>query len=286
MLPTDTVYGIGADAFTPRAVKALLDAKGRGRQMPPPVLIPDVRTLDGLATEVPGTVRALAAAFWPGALTLIVTAQPTLTWDLGEENDNTFDQRKEFADFIHALDPWEHPVTVHPHIGGLDHAFGELFGTHLEQAVIQGFPETAAGETLQLVQDSIGAGRPWAVMHVEQAPADEGALPDAVDFDHDTIRKQVLWGNLMSRGSGVEWYFGYGYPNDVLARLHAAGARAVDVPVRPVYGPAWKSGIKLSTVFYPVLFVLARAWARRLATEWSGAPTPLLGDGSAPERTE
>lgn len=84
VLPTDTVYGIGADAFTPRAVKALLDAKGRGRQMPPPVLIPDVRTLDGLATEVPGAVRALAAAFWPGALTVIVTAQPTLTWDLGE----------------------------------------------------------------------------------------------------------------------------------------------------------------------------------------------------------
>ena len=84
VLPTDTVYGIGADAFTPRAVKALLDAKGRGRQMPPPVLIPDVRTLDGLATQVPGTVRALAAAFWPGALTVIVTAQPTLTWDLGE----------------------------------------------------------------------------------------------------------------------------------------------------------------------------------------------------------
>lgn len=84
VLPTDTVYGVGADAFDARAVKALLDAKGRGRQMPPPVLIPDVRTLDGLATEVPGTVRALAAAFWPGALTVIVKAQPTLTWDLGE----------------------------------------------------------------------------------------------------------------------------------------------------------------------------------------------------------
>ncbi|HEY0118319.1 MAG TPA: L-threonylcarbamoyladenylate synthase [Cellulomonas sp.] len=84
VLPTDTVYGVGADAFAPRAVKALLDAKGRGRQMPPPVLIPDVRTLDGLATDVPGAVRALAAAFWPGALTIIVAAQPTLTWDLGE----------------------------------------------------------------------------------------------------------------------------------------------------------------------------------------------------------
>ncbi|GIG22301.1 hypothetical protein Cch01nite_30250 [Cellulomonas chitinilytica] len=84
VLPTDTVYGIGADAFTPSAVQALLDAKGRGRQMPPPVLIPDVRTLDGLATAVPAGARALAEAFWPGGLTLIVQAQPSLAWDLGE----------------------------------------------------------------------------------------------------------------------------------------------------------------------------------------------------------
>lgn len=84
VLPTDTVYGIGADAFTPPAVQALLDAKGRGRQMPPPVLMPDVRTLDGLAADVPAEARALAEAFWPGGLTLIVKAQPSLAWDLGE----------------------------------------------------------------------------------------------------------------------------------------------------------------------------------------------------------
>ncbi|GEK22577.1 L-threonylcarbamoyladenylate synthase [Cellulomonas xylanilytica] len=84
VLPTDTVYGIAADAFTPPAVQALLDAKGRGRQMPPPVLIADVRTLDGLATDVPAGARALAEAFWPGGLTLIVRAQPSLAWDLGE----------------------------------------------------------------------------------------------------------------------------------------------------------------------------------------------------------
>ncbi|MBO0922367.1 threonylcarbamoyl-AMP synthase [Cellulomonas sp. zg-ZUI222] len=86
VLPTDTVYGVGADAFDPRAVQALLDAKGRGRQMPPPVLIPDVRTLDGLATDVPDGVRALAEAFWPGGLTVILRAQPSLAWDLGETN--------------------------------------------------------------------------------------------------------------------------------------------------------------------------------------------------------
>lgn len=84
VLPTDTVYGIGADAFTASAVAALLAAKGRGRQMPPPVLIPDVQTLDGLAVDVPAAARALAEAFWPGGLTLILRAQPSLAWDLGE----------------------------------------------------------------------------------------------------------------------------------------------------------------------------------------------------------
>lgn len=84
VLPTDTVYGIGADAFTPDAVAALLAAKGRGRQMPPPVLVPDVRTLDGLCTDVPDAARALVEAFWPGGLTVICRSQPSLAWDLGE----------------------------------------------------------------------------------------------------------------------------------------------------------------------------------------------------------
>ena len=84
VLPTDTVYGIGADAFTPEAVAALLAAKGRGRQMPPPVLMPDVRTLDGLAMGVPPAARDLAEAFWPGGLTIICVAQPSLMWDLGD----------------------------------------------------------------------------------------------------------------------------------------------------------------------------------------------------------
>ncbi|GAA1862076.1 L-threonylcarbamoyladenylate synthase [Myceligenerans crystallogenes] len=84
VLPTDTVYGIAADAFDKDAVAALLAAKGRRRQMPPPVLIGDVFTLDGLATQVPDDARALADAFWPGGLTIILRAQPSLQWDLGE----------------------------------------------------------------------------------------------------------------------------------------------------------------------------------------------------------
>ncbi|MCI2239298.1 threonylcarbamoyl-AMP synthase [Paenibacillus sp. TRM 82003] len=84
VLPTDTVYGIGADAFSPAAVRKLLDAKGRGRDMPPPVLVPEVRTVDGLAAAVPFAVRELMDAFWPGALTIVCRAQPSLTWDLGD----------------------------------------------------------------------------------------------------------------------------------------------------------------------------------------------------------
>ena len=84
ILPTDTVYGIGADAFDADAVKALLAAKGRGREMPPPVLVSAPGTLDAIAIGVPGYARALVDAFWPGPLTLVCTQQPSLQWDLGD----------------------------------------------------------------------------------------------------------------------------------------------------------------------------------------------------------
>jgi L-threonylcarbamoyladenylate synthase len=84
VFPTDTVYGIAADAFSPQAVTMLLVSKGRSRTMPPPVLIPRLNALDGLATDVSADARRLAEAFWPGGLTLILHAQPSLDWDLGE----------------------------------------------------------------------------------------------------------------------------------------------------------------------------------------------------------
>ena len=84
VIPTDTVYGIAADAFSPVAVQRLLDAKGRGRESPPPVLIPSVETLDALADTVPDEVRALVATFWPGGLTVILPARSSLAWDLGD----------------------------------------------------------------------------------------------------------------------------------------------------------------------------------------------------------
>lgn len=84
VIPTDTVYGVAADAFNPAAVQRLLDAKGRGRQSPPPVLVPGIPTLAALAETVPDEVDALVKAFWPGGLTIVLPASPSLVWDLGE----------------------------------------------------------------------------------------------------------------------------------------------------------------------------------------------------------
>lgn len=84
VLPTDTVYGVGADAFSGVAVQRLLDAKGRDRQSPPPVLVPGLATLDALAEPVPELARRLVDALWPGGLTLVLRARASLDWDLGE----------------------------------------------------------------------------------------------------------------------------------------------------------------------------------------------------------
>ncbi|MCW2835092.1 MAG: threonylcarbamoyl-AMP synthase [Nocardioides sp.] len=84
VLPTDTVYGIAADAFSVEAVQALLDAKNRGRDMPPPVLVSAATTLDALAVGVPDYARALIEKFWPGPLTIVCRQQTSLQWDLGE----------------------------------------------------------------------------------------------------------------------------------------------------------------------------------------------------------
>jgi L-threonylcarbamoyladenylate synthase len=84
VVPTDTVYGLACDAFSHEGVQRLLDAKGRDRQSPPPVLIGNAAALDGLAQDIPSLAHKLAETFWPGALTMILKAQPSLTWDLGE----------------------------------------------------------------------------------------------------------------------------------------------------------------------------------------------------------
>ncbi|MFE6734060.1 L-threonylcarbamoyladenylate synthase [Microbacterium sp. NPDC057650] len=84
VLPTDTVYGVAADAFSPAAVRRLLEAKGRGRDMPPPVLVSGQAALAALVESIPGPVQQLVDEFWPGGLTIILPSQPSLAWDLGD----------------------------------------------------------------------------------------------------------------------------------------------------------------------------------------------------------
>jgi L-threonylcarbamoyladenylate synthase len=84
VLPTDTVYGVGADAFDPASVQLLLEAKGRGRDMPPPVLVSATTTLDALTVGIPAYARALVDELWPGPLTLVCREQTSLHWDLGD----------------------------------------------------------------------------------------------------------------------------------------------------------------------------------------------------------
>lgn len=83
VLPTDTVYGLGCDAFNADAVRGLLAAKHRGPDMPVPVLVGSWKTIDGLVLTVPPLARDLIEAFWPGGLSLVLRHAPSLAWDLG-----------------------------------------------------------------------------------------------------------------------------------------------------------------------------------------------------------
>jgi tRNA threonylcarbamoyl adenosine modification protein (Sua5/YciO/YrdC/YwlC family) len=199
VLPTDTVYGIAADAFAPAAVRALLDAKGRGRQMPPPVLMADTRTLDGLATEVPQTARALAEAFWPGGLTLIVRAQPSLAWDLGETRGTV------------ALRVPDHPaalallrktgplavssanVTGQPAAVTVEEAhdqLGEAVAVYLDGGEVPGGVAStivdATGDVLRIVRrGALALETLRAVAPVEDLPAETPGDPSSVPGDRD-----------------------------------------------------------------------------------------------------
>ena len=84
VLPTDTVYGVGADAFSPAAVRRLLAAKGRGPEMPPPVLVGSVRAAQALVEDMSQDGQKLISEFWPGALTIVCRATRSLSWDLGD----------------------------------------------------------------------------------------------------------------------------------------------------------------------------------------------------------
>jgi len=137
-----------------------------------------------------------------------------VVWNLGEENTNTSGQRKSFATHIRALDPYDHPITSHHFPSQMDQVLAPMLGFEpFEGPSLQRSPSTLHADTIQWIDDSAAAGRPWFVCNDEQTPANQGVLPDANNPSHDTIRKNTLWGNLMAQGSGCEWYFGYAFPH-------------------------------------------------------------------------
>jgi L-threonylcarbamoyladenylate synthase len=142
VMPTDTVYGVAADAFDPAAVQFLLEAKGRGREMPPPVLVSAPSTLDALTVAVPAYARALVEQLWPGALTLVCRQQPSLQWDLGDTRGTV------------AVRMPDHPVALEllARTGPL--AVSSANRTGMEAATDADHAEAMLGERVEVILDA------------------------------------------------------------------------------------------------------------------------------------
>lgn len=135
-----------------------------------------------------------------------------MNWNIGEENGNTVEQRKDFARFLKDVDPYKSPVIIHDAVNNKEELYGGLMGDeNYNGASLQTRPDRVFDDTLEWLERSREAGWTWIVANDEQNPAAVGVLPDSLDPSHDSIRKDVLWGNLMAGGAGVEYYFGNRY---------------------------------------------------------------------------
>jgi len=146
-----------------------------------------------------------------------------VTWNIGEENGptgwspvgQTVQDRKAMMSFIKRTHPYGCFVVVHTHSTDPDHTgliepflgFEDLDGPSLQLSP----PSLVHDYTRKWIDRSRSSGKPWVVCSDELGPHWMGVMPDLDDPDHDTIRKEALWGNLMAGGAGVEWYFGYQY---------------------------------------------------------------------------
>ena len=162
ILPTDTVYGIGCEAADAGAVERLLAAKGRGRQMPPPVLVASVHAIDSLCVDVPEAARACARAFWPGGLTLILRARPDLGWDLGETGGTIGVRMPNQSALLRLL-----------------HDFGPMAVT---SANLTGQPPATS------VEQAVGYFGTLVSAYLDGGPTQGSTASSIVDFAHDTPR--------------------------------------------------------------------------------------------------
>lgn len=154
VLPTDTVYGIGADAFNPEAVAVLLDAKGRGRNMPAPVLVGTVDAASALVEDFGKHGEDLIDAFWPGPLTLVCPARSSLTWDLGDTKGTV-------------------GVRMPDHELALD-LLRQAGPTAVSSANLSGeSPALTAAEAMEQLGDSVS-------VYLENGPAPEDVTPSTI----------------------------------------------------------------------------------------------------------
>ena len=169
-----------------------------------------------------------------------------LNWNIGEENTQSAEEQRAMIQYLWELDPYKHHIVIHTFPSWQDRVYSELLGNKslLTGTSLQNGWREVHRRTLQWVQASAEAGRPWVVANDEQGPADLGVPPDPgyEGFDgvarskpedsgytlHD-IRKDTLWGNLMAGGAGVEYYFGYKLPqNDLTCEDYRSRDRSWD----------------------------------------------------------
>ncbi|MDB4733793.1 hypothetical protein OAF73_00300 [Planctomycetota bacterium] len=140
-----------------------------------------------------------------------------MNWNLGEENTNTHAQRVEFCNWFDTWDPYGHQVVVHHYPHMMEQIYLALLGQdNFHGTSLQRWPHSVHEDTKEWINLSAASGQPWVVCMDEQGPYQDGVVPDAVDYNHDEIRKDCLWGNLMGGGAGVEYYFGYSYAHSDL----------------------------------------------------------------------
>jgi len=186
VIPTDTVYGLAADAFSPEAVQRLLDAKGRGRQSPPPVLIPGIGTLDALAVDIPEPVRALVAEFWPGGLTVVLNAQPSLVWDLGDTRGTV------------ALRMPSNPIALDLLADTGPLAVSSANTSGLPSAVDAATAEEMLGESVEVYLDGGAAGTGYEPIG-DRAGDTSSTIIDATGFDTNGGKLLIVRGGVISR---------------------------------------------------------------------------------------
>lgn len=162
VIPTDTLYGITADAFDSAAVAALLAAKRRGRDMPVQVLVGSWNTIDGLVYSVSQRARDLVRAFWPGGLSLVVQQAPSLAWDLGDTRGTVMLR-----------------MPLHPIALELLREVGPLAAS---SANVSGQPAATTAEEARIqLGDQVG-------VYLDGGPADHGVASTIVDLTGDTPR--------------------------------------------------------------------------------------------------